>query len=464
MSFAAVWQNALNSLPLHCGYGVAGKPSADQICLVRVPNRTQVVYCPNVFFRWNSFLRQKPRKWRLNAFGSLPPSGNCKLGGKDDSRVRMEEVSVIGMKDRLLKRLNSTLAERQLLKPQEKILVAVSGGQDSMSLIWLLHSLTSNWGWELGIAHCDHQWNSGSRSQASHVSQIAADLKIDYYQAVATKPVSGESAARTWRYGILQRIAISHGYSAILTAHTSSDRVETLLHNMFRGSGIHGLQSLTWKRQLFSSLSLSYRSAFTPRKEINYIEHPHDGRVTVEKHMVALIRPLLDTTRAELGVLCEQLQLPVWLDPSNESLEFSRNRIRNELLPYLRRHFQPEIEKSLARLADIIQEEEAYMSDLCRTILTEAESGSDEKLEVNVILSLPLALQRRVLKLFVESFTGRSLGFDHIEKIRLACYKVSSKTSSKKQLKMDVPGNSYLTFAGRHVLLSRRLCSEEFPD
>lgn len=256
---------------------------------------------------------------------------------------------------------------------------------------------------------------------------------------MTTSPVPGESLARTWRYGALQRIALRHGCNSIVTAHTASDRVETLLYNLFRGSGLHGLQSLTWKRALSTKLSLSYRSAFAASEVVAAVEGDDAIRSSDE---IGLVRPLLGFTRTELREYCDLLELPLWPDASNMSLEIDRNRIRHELLPYLRENFNDSVDKSLARCAEILHAEQQYLDGVCESILRKAESEDGDggrKLDIEIVQSLPVALQRRVLKQFVERFTGRGLGFDHVERLR-ASYSLSSDSPSAVNL--AVPGHA----------------------
>lgn len=348
------------------------------------------------------------------------------------------------MEGNFSRRLSKTIREQNLFRPGEKILVAVSGGQDSVCLLRMLANLRDQWGWELGVVNCDHQWSSSSHQQGSHVSQMAASLRVNYYQAVTTSPVPGESLARTWRYGVLQRIALRHGYNSIITAHTASDRVETLLYNLFRGSGLHGLQSLTWKRVLSPSLSLSHRTAFEPTDVVSSIVTPDEGTSKLESSEIALVRPLLGFTRTELREYCDLLGLPLWPDPSNMSLEIDRNRIRHELLPYLRENFNDSVDKSLARCAEILHAEQQYLDNVCDSIRRKAETEDADggrKLDIVILQSLPVALQRRVLKQFVENFTGRTLGFDHVERLR-ASYSLSADTPNVSYgVNLSLPGN-----------------------
>jgi tRNA(Ile)-lysidine synthase len=146
--------------------------------------------------------------------------------------------------------LHRTLLHRQILPSHQRLLVAVSGGQDSLCLIKLLLDLQPKWGWNLGIAHCDHRWRSDSEASANHVEQLAKNWGISYYLETASDIPKTEAAARQWRYQALTEIAIAHNYPYIVTGHTASDRAETLLYNLIRGSGADGLSALTWTRPL----------------------------------------------------------------------------------------------------------------------------------------------------------------------------------------------------------------------
>ncbi|KAL3684895.1 hypothetical protein R1sor_002917 [Riccia sorocarpa] len=370
----------------------------------------------------------------------------------------------------LVKRLGQAITERQLMRPKQRILVAVSGGQDSVCLLHLMVKLRETWDWSIGVVNCDHQWSASSRQASALVAQLAQSMDLDYYQSVSTRSVLGEGVARTWRYGVLQRVALTHGYEVIVTAHTASDRVETLLYNLFRGSGISGLQSLTWKRSLDSSPSLTFHSAFRPDLIIENYDDPNgesiDSSSAGSQRSLALVRPLLEVTRSELRELHHQLGLPLWPDPSNHTLDIDRNRIRHELLPYLRKHFNQGVDKSLARWAEILHGEQLYLDNLCRSILSKIESevegpGGGRKLDVLLLKSLPIALQRRILKQFSDNVTGKSLGFDAVERLRLAASGESSGT--RKSLQLSVHGGFTIQLKGDILTIARhsQKCSGE---
>jgi tRNA(Ile)-lysidine synthase len=281
--------------------------------------------------------------------------------------------------------LHRTLKERQLLERGQRVLVAVSGGQDSLCLVKLLLDLRSKWGWHLAIAHCNHRWRTDSDANADYVRQLAQDWQLPYYQQTAEVVATSEAAARSWRYQVLTAIAQQHDYSSIVTGHTASDRAETLLYNLMRGSGADGLQALVWKRSL------------TPD--------------------IQLVRPLLGTTRAETGQFCQDAQLQIWDDTTNHDLTYARNRIRQELLPYLQTHFNSQAEHALSQTAELLQADVEYLETQAADLLQQLQHPDRPGLNRSLLQKSPLALQRRVIRQFLQQTLPCSPNFDHIEKL-----------------------------------------------
>lgn len=283
--------------------------------------------------------------------------------------------------------LHRTLKLRQLLPKDRPLLVAVSGGQDSLCLIKLLLDLQPKWGWKLAIAHCNHRWRVDSGANALHVETLANVWSIPCYSAIADRSLPSEAAARNWRYQVLSEIALQHDYQYIVTGHTSSDRAETLLYNLIRGSGADGLQALTWQR------------------------HLNDG--------LQLIRPLLQIQRSTTAQFCQTMQLPVWEDSTNQDLKYTRNRIRHELLPYLQ-NFNPQVEIALAQTAELLHDEVEYLELAARQLLELARHPHlPLKLNCQVLLASPLALQRRVLRQILAQVLPSKPSFEQIEKLIL---------------------------------------------
>ncbi|MEH2116872.1 tRNA lysidine(34) synthetase TilS [Nostoc sp.] len=293
-------------------------------------------------------------------------------------------------------KIHRTIRSRHLFERNQRLLIAVSGGQDSLCLIKLLLDLQSKWGWYLGIAHYDHRWRSDSEANANHVENLAKSWGISFYLETANQLINSEATARDWRYQALSAIAKANNYQYIVTGHTASDRAETLLYNLIRGTGADGLQALTWQRPLTTG--------------------------------IMLVRPLLEITRLQTEQFCQEFKLPIWEDSTNQDLQYARNRIRQELLPYLRHNFNPQVESALAQTAELLQAEVEYLEKAAQQLREKAMSWGmgDEKdsltllplrLNRRVLQKAPLALQRRVMRQILQQILTDAPSFEHIEKL-----------------------------------------------
>ncbi|MEA5603551.1 tRNA lysidine(34) synthetase TilS [Nostoc sp. UHCC 0252] len=291
-------------------------------------------------------------------------------------------------------KIHRTIRSRHLFERNQRLLVAVSGGQDSLCLIKLLLDLQSKWGWDLGVAHCDHRWRSDSEANAHHVENLAKTWGISFYLETANEPINSEAAARDWRYQALSAIAQTNNYQYIVTGHTASDRAETLLYNLIRGTGADGLQALTWQRSLNTG--------------------------------IMLVRPLLEITRTQTEQFCQEFKLPIWEDSTNQDLQYARNRIRQQLLPYLQENFNPQVESALAQTAELLQAEVEYLEKAAQELRNRALGIGDEqdsltllplRLNRRVLQKAPLALQRRVMRQVLQQILTDAASFEHIEKL-----------------------------------------------
>lgn len=272
---------------------------------------------------------------------------------------------------------------RQLLPKNGRLLVAVSGGQDSLCLMRLLLDLQPKWGWELAIAHCNHRWRPDAADNAAYMEEVAQAWQVPYFCKIAVEIPTSEAAARAWRYGALAEMAIAEGYESVVTGHTKSDRAETTLYNLLRGSGADGLQALSWQRELVPG--------------------------------IMLVRPLLEMTRTETAEFCRVFHLKVWEDSTNQDLHYARNRIRQELMPYLQTHFNPQVEQALAQTAELLTADVDYLEQTAADLLQ--KSCSQSGLNRSILQSMPLALQRRVVRQFLQKILPTAPSFDHVEKL-----------------------------------------------
>ncbi|WP_338460837.1 tRNA lysidine(34) synthetase TilS [Synechococcus elongatus] len=280
-------------------------------------------------------------------------------------------------------RLHQLLQQRSLLPPQTPLLLAVSGGQDSLALVQLLRDLQPHWHWSLAIAHCDHGWRADSAANAEHLRQLADQWQLPFYCQRSPEPPSSEAAARTWRYQTLAAIAAEINVPLIVTGHTASDRAETLLYNLTRGSHLQGLASLRWQRSLTENLTL--------------------------------VRPLLLFTRAETAAIAQTYQLPIWEDSTNCDRRFARNRLRLEVFPQLRQ-INAQCDRHLANTADLLADEADWLAELTEQAYSQALS--EDGLRRSVLAQQPIALQRRVLHAFLQDHLQRSPTLAQVEELR----------------------------------------------
>ena len=217
------------------------------------------------------------------------------------------------------------------LKQQEIIIIAISGGQDSMAMLDGLHRLSIKYNFKIHGAHLNHQLRGvDSLNDAEFVKKCFQQLNIPYTvesidvsQYRIDKKLSMEEAARKLRYDFLSKVAIKSEAKIIALGHTFDDQVETILMNIMRGSGLNGLKGM---------------KVLTTR-EINSKDF-------------TLFRPLLNIERSQTLEYCKLNNLQVRIDESNTNTDITRNRIRIELIPYLQT-FNPSIKNALVKLSKI---------------------------------------------------------------------------------------------------------------
>jgi tRNA(Ile)-lysidine synthase len=258
----------------------------------------------------------------------------------------------------LPRRVATAISLHRIFEPGERVVVAVSGGPDSLALISVLREILPFLPLHLSVAHFDHAWRPTSRSDASVVESIAVKWGFDFHSARAADDIPHtESAARTARYSFLRQTAAATNSTAIALGHTQDDQVETLLLHLLRGSGSRGLGAMRRRNR-------------------------------------DLARPLLDISRQDIEGYLARLHLTPLRDPSNDDPRFTRNRLRQQLLPAIDA-FDPAARELLARTADILGEEDRFLETQIAGLPPEIARDRE------AFARLPPALQRRVIRQLV---------------------------------------------------------------
>nr|YP_009296447.1 tRNA(Ile)-lysidine synthase [Thorea hispida]AOM65382.1 tRNA(Ile)-lysidine synthase [Thorea hispida]UNJ79049.1 tRNA(Ile)-lysidine synthase [Thorea hispida] len=271
------------------------------------------------------------------------------------------------------------------------ILLAISGGQDSLCILKLFLDLYNQYKFQLGVINIDHSWRYDSTKNTYHIINILSNSKIPVYIYKISCTDISELKSRILRYQILLKTASTYNYTIIVTAHSLSDQVETCLYNLLKGTSNDGLNSLRWKRQLNSKIQV--------------------------------LRPILNFTRYEIAWFCKFFSLPYWSDISNYNYETQRNRIRQELIPYLQLYFNSKIETNLCRFLDNNHKDCEYLKQ--NTIKIYQKIKHRELIAINYkqLIQQHSAIQHRVLYFFflynlndtVSSYTLKTI-LNHLKK------------------------------------------------
>jgi len=316
----------------------------------------------------------------------------------------------------VLDRLESYLRKHRLVRPGERVGVAVSGGADSVALLRAFAELAPSLGIVLFVLHLNHNLRGPeSEGDARFVGELAAQLSLasaieseDVASLATLLHLSLEAAGRRARYGFFQRAAAAHRLDCVATAHTRDDQAETVLLRLLRGTGTSGLAGI------HRSFDLSELDLSEPDLPEAGSEEVATGEAPPQPPR--LIRPLLSSSRREIEEFLGALGQPFRQDASNLDLRFLRNRVRAGLLPGLERDYNPRLREALCETAEIAAAEDAFLDELVSAVL-----GTGRKLEDGVELELlqkqPLALQRRILRSLCRAHS-LALSFAQIEALR----------------------------------------------
>ena len=292
--------------------------------------------------------------------------------------------SSTGIHPSLYKQVIQAIRARNLLSPEQRILVAVSGGPDSVALLSLLNSLAPVWNLSLTVVHVNYGLRGAeSDGDASFVAALCRRFKLPcLIRSLAIPPaevgrsLSLQACARDVRYQLFRELVDELGIDRVALGHTADDQAETVLLRMLRGAGLRGLTGMP---------------------------HIREG---------LFVRPLLGVTRCEILSYLETMELSYRTDSSNAKSIYLRNRVRHELLPVMQSMALSTI-KLLARQADILRQDDRLLDRLAAQRLVrsiQSRDGNEIVLDRAILLAQPVALQRRMLRQAMQALSPSARG------------------------------------------------------
>lgn len=307
-------------------------------------------------------------------------------------------------KDTLLCSLEKTLVRHRLLRKGDGVVVAVSGGVDSMVLADLFSQIAESWRLKLTLAHVNHALR-GAASDADEtlVRKTAQKLKFPFRSTRWKTRRRGnvQDEARRFRYDFLRRVAARASASCIATAHNRDDQAETLLLHLVRGSGIKGMGGINW----------------TTRSDPK------------------IIRPMLELGRAEIERYAEKRRIPFAHDKSNDKIKYARNFVRHRILPLLE-SLNPRVRESLAETASILRDCDGALDVVAKAFAGEFLRAGKEKIAWmrGPYLKLPTAIRRHVLISAYEKLKGHRANLNSDQIRRMEMISEGTKPSSRYRL------------------------------
>lgn len=256
------------------------------------------------------------------------------------------------MKNKVL----NTIKQYNLIQPQDKIVLGVSGGPDSISMLHIFNEIKEEYKLCIYVAHINHMIREEAEADEKYVQQYCEKnnikcfvKRVNVQQVAIEQKIGTEEAGRNIRYEFFEEVLNEIDANKIAIAHNKNDKIETMIMNLLRGSGLSGLKG---------------------------IEPIRDGKY---------IRPLIECERSEIEEYCEQQKLNPRIDKTNFENDYTRNKIRNIVIPYIKEEFNPNIIQTMDRLSQVVTDESNYIELQTRKIY---EKLIIEKKEQQIILKL----------------------------------------------------------------------------
>ena len=303
----------------------------------------------------------------------------------------------------LLTEVLETIKKYNLIKDGDRIVLGVSGGPDSIAMLNVLNDIRNDkklqMKFDIIVAHVNHMIREEAIDDQKFVENFCKKINVTFYaksidvQKIANnKKIGTEEAGRNARYEFFDEIAEKERANKIAIAHNKNDKIETIIMNMLRGSGIAGLKGIE------------------PIKNDKYI------------------RPLIECERFEIEEYCRQNNIEPRIDRTNFENVYTRNKIRNIVIPYIKQEFNPNIIQTMDRLSDLVKEEDEYLEKVVETKYKEyvqQESNTQIVMDLKGFNKEEKVIKSRLLLYTISRLFGTTKGIEkiHIEDIIKLCEK-----------------------------------------
>lgn len=296
-----------------------------------------------------------------------------------------------------------TINKYNLIENDDKIVLGVSGGPDSLSMLYVLNNIRNNpknkLDFEIVVAHINHMIREEANGEEKFVQEFCKEIdvqffskRIDVLKYANNNKISTEEAGRKIRYEFFDEILEKTGANKIAIAHNLNDKIETIIMHILRGTGINGLIGIE------------------PKRDNKYI------------------RPLIDTTREKIEKYCDENKLNPCIDKSNFENIYLRNKIRNIVIPYIKEEFNPNIIESINRLSDVVKVENDYFQKKTKEFYNEILISHEENiitLDLKIFNSMEEVFKSRIIMYAIKELKGSANGIEkkHLEDIITLCSK-----------------------------------------
>lgn len=333
----------------------------------------------------------------------------------------------------MINKVKAFVMENNLIENGDRVLVALSGGPDSVCLLNILFELKEDFNIEIAAAHVNHMLRGDEAfKDEGYARDICHSLNVDFFsdrididKISKERSISHELAGREERYKFFHLISKKNGYNKIAIAHNSNDQAETVIMNMMRGSGIEGLCGIRSKRE------------------------------------GGIIRPILCLSREEIEQYCNDNNLKPRIDKTNLENVYNRNKVRLDILPYMRNNFNKDIVETINRMASLLQIDNDFIEKECNNYYKKFCTNYGEKLIISKeAFSIEKAILTRLIKKAFINFTGKHTNFEmkHI-------YEVVSLASNNTNKKINIPNGVIAeNIYGDIYLRFREIKNNEFQE